>query len=59
MQLLRESNRGIVVGQLARRARIGGCERDAVVDVEDAVAAAGRPDDGCGLDAVGLGVDFA
>lgn len=59
MELLGESDGGIVVGELTRRLGVLGGERDAVVDVEDAVAAAGGPDGGGGLDAVLLGVDLA
>lgn len=59
VELLGESDGGIVVGELARRLCVLGGERDAVVDVEDAVAAAGGPDGGGGLDAVLLGVDLA
>lgn len=59
MQLLGESNSGIVVGQFAASLAVLAGKRNAVVDVEDAVAAAGRPDGRRGLDAVLLGVDLA
>jgi hypothetical protein len=59
MQLLGERNGRIVVGQLAARLAVLAGERNAVVDVEDAIGAAGRPDGGRGLDAVLLGVDLA
>jgi hypothetical protein len=59
MQLLGECDSRVVVGQLAARLAVLAGERNAVVDVEDAVGAAGRPDGGRGLDAVLLGVDLA
>jgi len=59
MQLLGESDSRVVVGQLTGLFGLLVGERNAVVDVEDAVAAAGRPDGGRGLDAVLLGVDLA
>jgi hypothetical protein len=59
MELLREGDGRIIVGQFATRARILASKRNAVVDVEDAVAAARGPDGGSGLDAVLLGVDLA
>jgi hypothetical protein len=59
VELLGEGDRRIVVGQLAGAVgRLAG-KRNAVVDVEDAVAAAGGPDGGGRLDAVLLGVDLA
>jgi hypothetical protein len=59
VELLGECDGRVVVGQLAGQGAVPARERDAVVDVEDAVAAAGRPDGGGGLDAVLLGVDLA
>ena len=59
VNLLGEGDGGIVVGQFAVGAGVARRERDAVVDVEQAVGAAGRPDDGRGLDLVVLGVDLA
>jgi hypothetical protein len=59
VQLLGKSDGGIVVGQLASLGALLRGERNAVVDVEDAVAAAGGPDGGGGLDRVLLGVDLA
>jgi hypothetical protein len=59
MKLLGEGNGRIVVGQFTRLVALLVDERDSVVDVEDAVAAAGRPDGGGGFDAVLLGVDLA
>jgi hypothetical protein len=59
VELLGEGHGRVVVGQLAGQGAVPARERDAVVDVEDAVAAAGRPDGGGCLDAVLLGVDLA
>jgi hypothetical protein len=59
MQLLRERDGRIVVRQLATGLAVLACERNAVVDVEDAVGATGRPDGSRSLDAVLLGVDLA
>jgi hypothetical protein len=59
MQLLGEGDGRIVIGQFAARLAVLAGERNAVVDVENAVGAAGRPDGGRGLDAVLLGVDLA
>lgn len=59
MQLLGKRHSSIVVGEFAGRAAVLGRQRDAVVDVEDAVAAAGGPDGCCGFDGVLLGVDLA
>ena len=59
MQLLRESNSGVIVGELTSSLGVLRRKREAVVDVQDAIVAARRPDDGCGLDFVGLGVDVA
>lgn len=59
MDLLGEGDGGIVVGELAGGGAVGAGEGDAVVDVEDAVGAAGRVDHARGGDAVGLGVDLA
>jgi hypothetical protein len=59
MQLLRKRDSRIVIGQLTARLAVLARERNTVVDVEDAVGAAGRPDSGRGLDAVLLGVDLA
>jgi hypothetical protein len=48
MELLGESNRRVIVGQLTRSLAILGGEGNTVVDVEDTVAAARRPDgSGC------------
>jgi hypothetical protein len=58
MQLLSESDSSIVVGQLTTSLAVLAGKRNAVVDVKDAVAAAGRPDGGRGLDAVLLGIDL-
>jgi hypothetical protein len=58
MQLLGEGDGGIVVAELAGLGALLVGERDTVVDVEDAVGAAGRPDGRRGLDAVLLGVDL-
>lgn len=59
MQLLGERDGRIIVGQLTSRLGVLASQRNAVVDVQDAVGAAGRPDSGGGLDAVLLGVDLA
>lgn len=59
MQLLGKRNRSIIVGQFTRLVGLLVSERDAVVDVEDAVAAARGPDGGGCLDTVLLGVDLA
>jgi hypothetical protein len=59
MQLLRKRDSRIVIGQLTASLAVLARERNTVVDVEDAVGAAGRPDSGRGLDAVLLGVDLA
>ena len=56
MDLLRQGDGGVVVGNGAGGARVGRRQRDAVVDVEDARGAAGRPDDGGGGDQILLGV---
>lgn len=59
VDLLGEGDGGVVVGDLARGGSVARREGDAVVDVEDAGGAAGRPDDGGGGDLVLLGVDLA
>jgi len=59
MKLLRKRHRRIIIGQLPCLSGVLARERDAVVDIEDAVAAAGRPDGRRGFDAVLLGVDLA
>jgi len=59
MQLLGKSNSSIIIGQLTRSFRVARSKRNAVVDVEDAGAAAGRPDDRGSLNLVLLGVDLA
>lgn len=59
MELVGEGDGGIVVGQLAAGLGVAARERDAVVNVEDAVGAAGGPDGGGRLDLVVLGVDLA
>lgn len=59
MQLLRERHRRIVIAQLAAGGGVLASQRDAVVDVQDAVGAAGRPDGRGGLNAVLLCVDLA
>lgn len=59
VDLLGEGDGGIVVGELADGAAVGAGEGDAVVDVEDAVGAAGGVDVAGGRDGVGLGVDLA
>lgn len=59
VELLGEGNGGIVVGQLAGSIGVLAGQRNAVVDVEDAGGAAGRPDGGGGLDGVLLGVYLA
>lgn len=58
MQLLRESNSGVIVGQLSGRLSVS-AERNTVVDVQDAGCAAGRPNGSGCLDLVLLGVDLA
>lgn len=59
LEVLRELERGIVVGELAAGVLVGRGERQAVVDVEDALGAARRPDVAGGGDLVDLGVDLA
>lgn len=59
MDLLGKGNSGVVVGDLADGGAVAAGERDAVVDVEDAVGAAGRVDVARGRDLVVLGVDLA
>ena len=59
VDLLRERDRGVVVGDLAGSGAVGGGQGDAVVDVEDAVGAAGAKDVAGGGDLVLLGVDGA
>jgi hypothetical protein len=59
VELLGQCDGGIVVGNGAKGARVGGSQTDAVVDVEDAVGAARRPDDAGSGDLVLLGVDLA
>lgn len=59
VDLLGESNGGIIVGDLADGGAVGAGERNAVVDVEDAVGAAGREDVARGGDLVRLGVHLA
>lgn len=59
VDLLSESDGGIVVGDEAAGGRVGAGEGDAVVDVEDAVGAAGREDVAGRRDLVGLGVHLA
>lgn len=52
MQLLGEGDGCIVVCHLPRGRRVGARQRDAVVDVQDPLSAAWRPDDACGGDDV-------
>jgi hypothetical protein len=59
MELLGESNRRVIVGQLTRSLAVLGGEGNTVVDVEDTVAAARRPDGSGCLNRVLLGVDLA
>jgi hypothetical protein len=59
VQLLSESHGSIVVGQLTSGVGVAGGEGNTVVDVEDTVGAAWRPDGSRGLDLVLLGVDLA
>jgi hypothetical protein len=59
MELLGKSDGGIVVGELTASLAVLASKRNTVVDVEDAVAAAGGPDGGSGLDAVLLRVNLA
>jgi hypothetical protein len=59
VQLLRECDGRIVVAQLSTSAGVLASKRNAVVDVQDAVGAAGGPDGSRGLDAVLFGVDLA
>lgn len=59
MHLLGEGNGGVVVGDLAVGAGVAAGQRDAVVDVEEARLAAGRPDDRRRGHLVLLGVDLA
>lgn len=59
MQLLGKRDGRIVVGQFTSRLGVLARQRNAVVDVQDAVGAARGPDGGGGLDAVLLGVDLA
>lgn len=59
VNLLGEGNGGVVVGDEAAGGGVGAGEGDAVVDVEDAVGAAGREDVAGRGDLVGLGVDLA
>lgn len=59
MHLLGKGDRGVVVGDLARGARVARRQRDAVVDVENSGGAARRPDDGSRRDLVLLSVYLA
>lgn len=59
MELLSERNGSVIVGHLAGSSANRARQRDAVVDVEDTGAAAGRPDDCRGLDSILLGVHLA
>jgi hypothetical protein len=61
VELVLDLDGGIVVGDLARglAGPVGGAEDDAVVDVEDSGATAGRPDVAGSGDLVLLGVDAA
>lgn len=59
VDLLGKGNSGVVVGNLADGGAVAAGERDAVVDIEDAVGAAGRVDVARGRDLVVLGVDLA
>lgn len=59
MDLLGESDGGVVVGQDTGGLGVAAGERNAVVDVEDAVGAARRVDVAGGRDVVDLGVDLA
>lgn len=59
VDLLGESDSGIVISDLADGAGVGAGERDAVVDVEDTVGAAWRVDVAGSGHLVGLGVDLA
>jgi hypothetical protein len=59
MQLLGERNSRIIVAELSAGGRVLASQRDAVVNVEDAVGSTRRPDGGGSLDAVLLGVDLA
>jgi hypothetical protein len=59
MQLLRERDSSIVVGQLTSSTGRSGGQRDTVVDVQDAVGAAGGPNGGSCLNRVLLGINLA
>jgi hypothetical protein len=59
VDLLGESDGGIVVGDLSECARVGAGERNAVVDIQQAIGAARRPDNRCGWYLVLLRVDSA
>lgn len=59
MDLLGESDGGVVVGEDTGGLGVAAGERNAVVDVEDTVGTAGREDVACRGDSVGLGVDLA
>lgn len=58
MDLLRQGDGRVVVGDGAVGRRVGRHQRDAVVDVQDARGAAGRPDDGGRGDKILLSVDL-
>lgn len=59
VDLLGEGDGGIIISDLADGAAVGAGEGDAVVDVEDAVGAAGGVDVAGRGDGVGFGVDLA
>lgn len=59
VELLGEGEGGVVVGDDAAGRGVGAGERDAVVDVEDALGAARRVDVAGTGDLVALGVDLA
>lgn len=59
MQLLRERDRRIIIAQLAASRSVLARQRNAVVNIEDAVGAARRPDSSRSLDGVLLCVDLA
>jgi hypothetical protein len=58
MKLLRESDRGIIIAHLTRLISLLVRKRNSVVNVENAVLAAGRPDSRGSLHIVLLGVDL-
>ncbi len=59
MQLVSERNGGIIIGQFTGLLGISRGERNAVVDVQNAGCAAGRPDHGGGFDEILFSVDVA